>query len=200
MPKVTISNAALADLETLGYWFKTATPGETVECIVQNTMNRLGIEIDDETKQPVSAIIPDDKAGEVTLPLDDDVLFFDTSPNLTFSKPIKGTIDNKPVNNPNWTTLLHTMIAVIKALGLEGERLVQELGVTAKPFRFEDDSYRYIPELGISIQRQSAVDAWREIDRLAQKWTVPVEIKIIWRDNPRAEHPGKTGVLQSGLH
>ena len=190
MPEVTISNTALADLGTLRYWFKASSPGETIERIVQNTMNRLGIEADDQTEEPVSPTAPNDKTNEVALSLND-VLCFDTSPNLTFSKPVEGIIDNKRINNPKWATLLYAVIAAIKNRGLEGERLVQELSIASRSSKYNNKIYKYVSELGISIDEKSAIDLWKEIDRLAQKWTIPVEIKVVWKNTPLQNIPAE---------
>jgi hypothetical protein len=90
------------------------------------------------------------------------------------------------------------MIGQVKAKGLEGEKLVRELAVPAKAERYEDDGFKYHPDLGISVQGQSAADAWKEVDRLAKKWSIPVNVEFWWRQNPKAQHPGRTGILKSG--
>jgi hypothetical protein len=123
---------------------------------------------------------------------------FNAAPSLTFTKPMKATINGKQVQNPNWASILHLMIAQVKARGFEGEKLVRELGVPSKAAIYEDDGYRYFPELGISVQGQSAADAWKEVDRLAQKWRISVGVEFVWRQNPKAQYPGRTGVLRSG--
>lgn len=56
----------------------------------------------------------------------------------------------------------------------------------------------YHADLGISVQGQSAADAWKEIDRLAKKWSIPVSVEFSWRQNPKAQHPGRIGLLRSG--
>jgi hypothetical protein len=60
------------------------------------------------------------------------------------------------------------------------------------------DGYKFYPELGISVQGQSAMDAWKEVSRLAQKFRIPVEVRFQWRDNDKAQHPGKVGVIRAG--
>ena len=44
----------------------------------------------------------------------------------------------------------------------------------------------------------AAAGAWKEVDRLAKKWRIPVTVEFVWRQNPKAQHPGKAGILQSG--
>lgn len=90
------------------------------------------------------------------------------------------------------------MIAQVKSKGFVGEGLVRELAIPAKAERYEKEGFKYYPDLGISLQGQSASDCWKEIDRLAKKWRIPVLVEFLWRQNPKAQYPGKTGVLQSG--
>ena len=185
MPVVRINDVTFADISTLKAWFKTKSPSETIDRIVREAMEQLGIEHDDETE-----------GAAVTLT--DGTLMFDAAPSLTFTKPMKAIINSKTIPNPNWASILHVMIAQVKAKGFEGEKLVRELGIPSKAANYDDDGYRYFPELGISVQGQSAADAWKEVDRLAKKWRIPVNVEFVWRQNPKAQHPGKAGVLRSG--
>jgi hypothetical protein len=54
-------------------------------------------------------------------------------------------------------------IQQVKAKGLDGENLVGELNIPAKPVAYEEEGFKYQPDLGISIQGQSATDAWKEV-------------------------------------
>jgi hypothetical protein len=185
MPVVRINDATFTDISTLKTWFGTKSPSETIDHIVKEAMDQLGIERDDEVEG--GAIGSTNGA-----------LVFDAAPSLTFTKPMKATINGKLIQNPNWASILHVMIAQVKAKGLEGEKLVRELGVPSKTATYDNDGYKYFPELGISVQGQSAADAWKEVERLAKKWQVPVSVEFFWRQNPKAQHPGKTGILQAG--
>lgn len=185
MPVVRINDATFKDLSTLKTWFKTKSPSETIDEIVREAMEQLGIERDDESEDTL--IAPHNGA-----------LVFDTAPSLTFTKPTKATINGKAIPNPKWASILLVMIKQIKAKGYDGEKLERELAVPTKTFDYEDDGYTYHPEIGISVQGQSAADAWKEVDRLAKKWRIPVHVEFVWRPNSKAQHPGKAGVLHSG--
>lgn len=185
MPVVRINDVTFADLSTLKTWFGTKSPSETIDRIVREALEQYGIERDTEVEGVSSAS-------------DGDVLVFDTAPSLTFTKPMKATINGKTVQKPNWATILHAMIGQVKAKGYEGEKLVRELGVPTKVGSYEEDGYKFDAELGISVQGQAAVEAWKEVDRLAKKWRIPTTVEFIWRQNPKAQHPGKAGVLRSG--
>jgi hypothetical protein len=185
MPVVRVNDATFSSLSTLKTWFGTKTPSDTIDHIVREAMEQLGIEQDDE---------PD----AVVTTTSDGAMEFETAPGLTFTKPLSASINGKAVPSPRWSSMLLTMLAQLKAKGFDGEKLVRELQVPAKAERYEEEGFKYHNDLGISVQGQSASDAWKEIDRLAKKWGIPVKIKFWWRQNAKAQFPGRTGVLRSG--
>lgn len=185
MPVVRVNDATFADLSTLRTWFGTKTPSETIDRLVREAMEQLGMERDDE---------PD----EVAATTGDGAMQFATAPGLTFTKPLAASINGKSIHNPRWSAILLLMVAQVKAKGFEGDKLVRELAIPAKVGQYEEEGFKYQPDLGISVQGQSASDAWKEVDRLAKKWRIPVTVEFRWRENPKAQYPGKTGVLRSG--
>lgn len=185
MPVVRINDATFSDLKSIATWFGTKTPSDTIDRIVREAMKQLGMERDDE---PEEAVVKSDSGATE----------FDIAPGLAFTKPLSATVNGKAIHSPRWSSILLTVIAHLKAKGFEGEKLVRELGVPARAARFEDEGFKYHPDLGVSIQGQSASDAWKEVDRLAKKWRIPVAVEFWWRQNPKAQYPGRTGVLRSG--
>ncbi|MGV2129266.1 T4SS efffector SepA family protein [Agrobacterium vitis] len=185
MPVIRIDDATFDRLSTLKTWYRTKTPSETIDRIVQEVFEQLGMERDDEP------------AGVETR-TSDSVMQFNNAPGLTFTKPLTASINGKILSGPPWNSILQTVIAQVKAKGLEGKALAQELAIGARTDVYEDEGFKFHPDLGISVQGQSAGDCWREADRLAKKWRIPVSVEFRWRDNPKAQYPGKTGILQSG--
>ncbi len=185
MPVLRINDATFADLKSIAAWYGTKTPSETIDRMVREAMETLGMERDDEPE-----------AAATTTP--EGAMQFDSAPGLAFTKPLAATINGKELHNPRWSAILLTMIGQVKAKGFEGEKLVRELSIPAKAMQYEDEGFKYHPELVISVQGQSASDCWKEVDRLAKKWRIPVSVKFWWRQNPKAQYPGKTGVLRSG--
>ena len=185
MPVVRVNDATFADLSILKTWFGSKTPSDTIDRIVREAMEQLGIERDDEFEGAVNKT-------------SDGPIEFDTAPGLTFTKPLSASINGKAVHSPRWSSMLLTMIAQLKAKGFEGDELVRELQVPAKAERYEEEGFKYHPDLGISVQGQSASDAWKEIDRIARKRSIPVVVEFWWRENEKAQFPGRTGRLRSG--
>ena len=185
MPVLRINDSTFAGLSTLKTWYGTRTPGETIDRLVRDAMDQLGMERDEEP----------DAIGE---PGNDGATDFESAPDLTFTKPLAASVNGKALHRPRWATLLHAMIGQLGPKGLDGEKLVRELGVPAKTGRYEEEGFKHYADLGISVQGQSAADVWKEVDRLAKKWRIPVMVEFRWRQNARALYPGKAGVLRSG--
>ena len=181
MPVVRINDGTFADIATISTWFGTKTPSETIGRIVREAMGSLGLERDDEGAREVAA--------------SDRVLEFDKAPGLGYTKLLTATVASKPVNEPYWKTALLAVIHQVQVQGYTGDRLVEELNVPARPGRFEERGFEYVDDLGISIQGQSASSAWREMERLAKKWQIPVNVEFSWYHSPKAQFPGKRGRL-----
>jgi hypothetical protein len=185
MPVVRINDATFIDLKSIATWFGTKTPSETIDRIVRDVMEQLGMERDDEP----------DAAPTTT---STGAIEFESAPGLAFTKPLSASVNGNAIHTPRWSAILLTMIAQVKAKGFEGNKLVRELHIPSKAEQYEEEGFKYHPDLGISLQGQSASDAWKEVDRLARKWRIPVTVEFWWRQNPKAQYPGRTGVLRSG--
>lgn len=186
MPVVRISDAAFSSLKNIATWLDVDTPAQTIDRLVHNEMERLGLERDSEEGSGFK-----DGKG-------DDALIFEKAPGLSFTRILSATIDRQKLTKTNWARLLLEVIHKVHAKGIEGERFVRELHVPAKTGRYEGEGYKYYPTLDISVQGQSASDAWKEIDRLAEKHGIRVELEFQWRNNDKAEHPNRIGRLQAG--
>jgi hypothetical protein len=183
MPVIRLNDATFAELKTISTWLMTSTPSETIDELVREKLNSLGLERD--TDEPgVSS--------------DLESFQFDKAPGLSFTRLIAGKIGGAAIKKANWASLLFEMIAAIKAKGLSNEKLVTELQVPSRAHSYSEEGFKYYPAIGISIQGQSAQDAWKETERLAKKWKIPVEAHFQWRQNKKAQHPGRAGVLRVG--
>jgi hypothetical protein len=191
MPVVRVADGTFTDLKSIATWFGTKTPSETIDRIVREAMEQLGLERDVE---PTATSLPEPNADTTT----SIAMKFDKAPGLTFTKPLSAKVNGKALRSPRWSSILLTMIDHLKASGLEGEQLVRELGIPAKSGRYEDEGFKFHPDLGISVQGQSASDAWKEIDRIAKKLRIPVTVEFWWRHNQKAQYPGRVGLLSSG--
>lgn len=185
MPVIRLNDATFVDLKTISTWLGTGTPAETIDAIVREKMEALDLERDIENE----ALGNDSAEGD---------LVFEKAPGLSFTRILSASVDDGKPEKINWAGLLMKVIGTVKAKGLSGEKLVTELQIPARAAEYTMDGYKFYPELGISVQGQSAIDAWKEVSRLAQKFCIPVEVRFQWRDNDKAQHPGKIGIIRAG--
>lgn len=187
MPVIRISDAAFADLKHIATWLDADTPSKAIDRLVRNEMERLGLERDDQpTPEPTNS------ASNGTLS-------FEKAPGLSFTRILSATVASAKFPKINWAGLLLEVIRNVHKKGIEGDSLARKLQIPSKVGIFEENGFKYHPDIGLSIQGQSASDAWREIDRLAEKHRIPVEVEFQWRDNDKAQHPRRTGLIKAGF-
>jgi hypothetical protein len=186
MPVIRISDAAFSGLKHIATWLDADTPAQTIDKLVHNEMERLGLERDSENESGFGT------------KKENGVLIFEKAPGLSFTRILSASVDHQKLTNANWAGLLLEAIHRVREKGFEGEQLVRELQVPAKPGRYEDGGYKFHSTLNISVQGQSASDAWKEIHRLAEKHGIRVEVEFQWRENNKAEHPNRIGRIIAG--
>ncbi len=187
MPVIRVSDAAFANLKHIATWLEADTPAQTIDLLVHNEMERLGLERDSEESAAAG--------GEGN----DNVSTFERTPGLSFTRILSASINGRALPKTNWATLLKEVIQTVQTNGISGSQLVRELNIPAKIGSYEDEGFKYNPILDISVQGQSAADAWKEIQRLADKHGILVELEFQWKDNKKAEYPNRIGRLQAGV-
>lgn len=118
MPIIRINDAAFTDLKSITTWYEAKTPSETIDRIVQEAMEQLGMERDDA---------PD----EVVAVTSDGTMLFDNTPGLAFTKPLAASVNGKSIRSPRWSSILLTMIAQVKTKGVERNKLIHKLAIPA---------------------------------------------------------------------
>ncbi|EAQ00994.1 hypothetical protein OB2597_18856 [Pseudooceanicola batsensis HTCC2597] len=192
MPVVRVNDATFVDLKSVATWLGTETPSLTIDRLVREKMEQLGLERDDTSEEVVAS-------EAVSATSDNGVMEFRSAPGLSFTRLLDASVGGQALAKANWSSVLLKVIAATKKKnGMDAKALCQELQVPSKPHEYGSEGYKYQAELGISIQGQSAQDAWKEIHRLAEKHSVPVEVRFQWRENEKAQYPGRIGVLRAG--
>jgi hypothetical protein len=96
----------------------------------------------------------------------------------------------------NWNDLVRIAhIAAFKKAGSFDELRHVTHAQIAKGDR-SDSGYKFVNEIGVSIQGVDANHAWQHALRLAKYLRQPLRAMVEWRHNPKAAHPGETGVLE----
>jgi hypothetical protein len=183
MPVIRISDATFVDLRSIATWLGTNTPSETIDSLVREKMDTLHLERDVE---------------EASLEQSGDPIVFEETPGLSHTRILAASVNSRDIGKTTWSGLLLSMIQTAYSKGLSGQDLVNTLQIPAKVGVITNDGYKFYPDLGISVQGQSAADAWREVRRLADKFSVPVEVRFQWRDKDKAQYPGRIGIIKAG--
>lgn len=183
MPVIRLTDSTFMNLKHIKDWLGTRTPSETIDLLIQEKMDSLDLEPDNE---PVA----DENSNEGTL--------FKEMPGLSHTKVLFSKVNDGGVESANWNKILLAVMKAVKDKGLSKEQLSVVLQINAKSYKVEDKGYTFYPELGLSVQGQSAPDAWKESQRLANKYKIPVEVKFKWREKEGAQYPGKIGIMKAG--
>lgn len=111
-----------------------------------------------------------------------------------FHTRARGIFGNTPFSN--WNDLVRIAhIAALKKAGTFDELRPVTHAQIAEGER-SDSGYKFIKEIGLSIQGVDANHAWQHALRLAKYVQRPVRVVVEWRHNPKAAYPGETGILE----
>lgn len=192
MPVIRLNDATFVDLKSVATWLGTETPSQTIDRLVREKMQQLGLERDDTLEE----IMPRDVAIATS---DGGDMEFRSAPGLAFTRVLSALVGGQTLTKANWSSvLLKVIVAAKKKNKMDPKTLTHEIQIPSKPYEYGSEGYKYQSELGISIQGQSAQDAWKEIKRLSDKHQIAVEVRFQWRENDKAQYPGRIGVLRAG--
>lgn len=95
-----------------------------------------------------------------------------------------------------WNGLLLHMIRRLSRKQLENPKETRRLIVTNFLIgKKEDEGYRFLPDLGISVQGQDADYCWKGASHIARSLGLTLEVEFLWRMKEGAAFPGSTGKL-----
>jgi Type I restriction enzyme R protein N terminus (HSDR_N) len=114
--------------------------------------------------------------------------------DIRFTKIIQGKFGFDEATG--WTDLVKAGIKLAVSKGFPIQELQRRLTIKIKTEPFNDDGYRWDPELKLSIQGFEAKRAADNLYRLANLLKEELYIRFYWRENDDAAHPGEEGVIQ----
>jgi len=118
-------------------------------------------------------------------------------PPLTHTKVLAVELRGRPLarGQVNWNGLLNAAVREAKARAKSDSELEQLVIVPFVEGQKTDEGYRYLPELGISLQGQDANGAWKGACHIAQKLGLALTATFVWREKEGAAFPGVEGRL-----
>ena len=117
-------------------------------------------------------------------------------PSLTHTKVLDASLNGKRFIKANWNYLVEqALIFAMKKLQ-NFDDLQKSFPVNMVQGRKQDEGYRYLVAIDVSIQGMPANDACRALVLIAQKLKAELEINFMWRLKDGAEHPGERACLK----
>ncbi|BAZ52800.1 hypothetical protein NIES4103_54650 [Nostoc sp. NIES-4103] len=119
----------------------------------------------------------------------------DTPSNLTYSKVLRALVDHQEIHNPNWNRIIAKAHEIAINKGISVEDLLELTPFHVVPGEKNEDGFRYLPEINISVQGVGANVAWCKTLYLMKKLKLPIEIYFKWGNEEGAAYPGEKGKL-----
>src|SRR5947207_4764521 len=111
-----------------------------------------------------------------------------------FHTRVRGTFGSTRFSN--WNDLVRIAhIAAFKQAG-SFEQLRNVTHAQIDKGERSDSGYKFVPDIGISIQGVDANHAWQHALWLAKYLKQPLRAAIEWRHNPKAAHPGSAELAE----
>jgi hypothetical protein len=118
-----------------------------------------------------------------------------TPPDLTHTKVLAIEFAGKPLarGEVNWNGLLNAAVRAARAKAKSTAELKKLVVVNLVEGQKSDEGYRFLSDIGISVQGQDANGAWRGACHVAQQLGCELKVTFIWREKEGAAFPGTTG-------
>jgi hypothetical protein len=117
------------------------------------------------------------------------------APDLTHAKILGVTFCGKPLGRgqDNWNGLLNAAVREAKAKAKSSSEFKQLMVVNYVEGQKQDEGYRHLSDLNLSVQGQDANGAWRAVSHIAEHLGCPLTVKFAWREKEGAAFPGVVG-------
>jgi len=102
-----------------------------------------------------------------------------------------------PKSETYWNSLMYAAVRAIAEQADTSQDMIKAmLIVPHADGEHSDKGYRFLPEVGISIQGQDANSAWQQVAQIALVFAISIEVVFTWQDNEKAAMPGVTGTFK----
>ena len=185
MPVITLSESTYGKLKELAEPFV-----DTEESVILAALEAL-------SKQKG---MPTDKNGAAEDK--NQIIIFTENDNvsLTHTRLQSASVNGKRVYQPKWNTLMQEILVIGYKQLHSFEALKKVTRARLRAGFYEDEGFKYIPEVDMSVQGVSANGAWDISLELARYLRIPIIATFEWHNNPKAFHPGRKGELRYEPH
>lgn len=139
------------------------------------------------------------KLGE-PIKVDGNAMYFDPNnpPNLGFTTLTRVVLNGEHLvkSDTYWNRVMIRVILEAGKHGLKVDAIVKMLFVNAVLGQKEDNGYKYLPDVGLSVQGQDSNAAFRQAFDIASKLGIKLKVYFHWQDNDKAAYPNQHGVFE----
>lgn len=189
MPTVEISEATNARLQAI------AIPlTDSYETVIARLMDHW-----DATKSNQPRVI---KPGEPIKTLEDGTMEFDPAnpPLLSFTNCTQIVISGDQLSKGEtyWNTMMYQMIRTVKKQkNFDAETIYSMLAIAnAEIGKKEENGYKFLPDVGLSVQGQDSNAAFRQAYQLAVLNGIKFTVFFSWQNNEKAAFPNQRGYME----
>jgi hypothetical protein len=121
-------------------------------------------------------------------------------PSLSHTTPKRMVLAGRtlPRSETYWNSLMLAVIRKARDEGLTPKQIQAALSVNSVVGNRDFNGYKFLSDVGISVQGQDANSAWRQTYDLATTIGIAIEVEFAWLDTPKAAMPGVTGRFTVG--
>jgi len=188
MPNVEIASDTMARLQKIAVPF-TDTPDTVIQRLL------------DAYATPDVLDIPGTKPAGPGQPVKDDgaVMLFDwRNPPVLAHTTINQVVLNGEQfakGDNYWNTIMYALIRAAYKHGKTADQLNKLLFVNHAMGMKSDNGYKFMHDIGLSIQGQNSDNAFRQSFALAEHMKFKLEVFFRWQNKPEAAFPNRTGIF-----
>jgi len=134
--------------------------------------------------------------------LENGMMQFDPAnpPPLTFTTCIQIVIAGEQLSKVDtyWNNMMYQMIRTVKKQkGLDTPAIFSMLSIAnAEIGQKEDNGYKFMPDIGLSVQGQDSNAAFRQAYQLAVLAGIKFAVFFNWQNNGKAAYPNQRGYME----
>tara|TARA_B100000678_G_scaffold260026_1_gene240584 strand:- start:494 stop:1066 length:573 start_codon:yes stop_codon:yes gene_type:complete len=141
------------------------------------------------------------KPGQPVSTMEDGKLVFEPSnlPSLGFTTPKQIVIDGVqlPKSDTYWNSMLNFIIRLIHAKGKDANAIVSMMNIANAALGMKNDNgYKFLPDVGLSVQGQDSNAAFRQAYELAITNGIKGNVFFFWQNNEKAAFPNMPGYIE----
>ncbi|MFT8948270.1 MAG: hypothetical protein ABF876_17390 [Acetobacter aceti] len=100
-----------------------------------------------------------------------------------------------PKSECYWNTIMVKVIQQTRKFGKSAAEILDLLFVNAKIGQETENGFKFLHDVGLSVQGQDSNAAFRQAFELANKMGFKLEVHFRWQPNEKALHPNRNGLF-----